>query len=158
MWNIPEEWLGPYLTSNAIILVLVAVAFFWPRIARYAFALMFLAASIANTVAVLRDPVSYLDYAQWTFSGLYESFITGFFSRHTIPIVLTIAAGQLCVALLLALGGRFWSLGALGAGVFFVAITPLGIGSAFPFTLLGIAALVIMVARHQRAARSTKDR
>lgn len=147
MWHVPAEWLGHYLTSNAIALSLVVVAWFRPTIARYLFALMFFLASIANSTAVLRDPDSYVEYSQFAVLDLYRNFILGFFAEHVQAFVLPIALGQLLVALLLAFGGRFWKLGALGAAIFFVAITPLAIGGAFPFQLVAIAALVILVAR-----------
>ena len=150
MWTIPPEYLGPYLTSNAIALALVLIAWFWPRVARYSFALIFLAASIANSLVVLKDPAGYLEYGQLTFSALYRTFIDGFFSRHTIPIVLSIATGQLCISLLLAFGRRLWLLGAFGAMVFLLAISPLGVGSAFPCTIVAAIAVVLIIRRSAR--------
>ena len=147
MLEVPSEYLGPYITSNVIVAALLVAAWFWPKITRYLFALMFLAASIANTTAVLRDAPSYLEYRQFALLQVYRDFIDGFFSRHIVTIVVTIAFGQLCVAVLLAAGRRPGLVGALGASIFFLCITPLGIGGGFPFQLLALAAVSLMVWR-----------
>lgn len=63
--------------------------------------------------------------------------------------VASFGPGDRVSALLLA-SGRLQQLGALGAGVFFLAILPLGVGSAFPFPLIAIAALAVMTRQATR--------
>ncbi|NNM33152.1 MAG: hypothetical protein HKO53_08800, partial [Gemmatimonadetes bacterium] len=74
--------------------------------------------------------------------------ILGWFRDHTTALVLSIAAGQLTIAVLMALNAT-WGLrlGVIGAIVFLLAIVPLGVGSALPFSLIYGAALVVMVRR-----------
>jgi hypothetical protein len=75
----------------------------------------------------------------------YRDFIHGPFRRHTAAIVLSITAGQLAVATLLASGpSPLRRLGVIGGIVFLLAIAPLGVGSAFPSTLLLAFALAVM--------------
>lgn len=75
---------------------------------------------------------------------LYRSFIHGFFSEYTQAIVLAITFGQLSVTALISCNGDLLKLGVLGGVIFFIAIAPLGIGSAFPSTLLMAIALIAM--------------
>lgn len=144
---IPQDYVGPYLASNIIALGLLLTAWAWPRFTRYAFAVVFFAASVANILAVLRDPESYVTGYGELATGFYQPFIYGFFSENTLLIVLAIALGQFLIGLFLSVGGRLFDFGVIGAGVFFLAITPLGLGSAFPCTLVLAVALGVMVWR-----------
>lgn len=144
---IPPEWLGPYLASNLIALVLLGAAWRWPRAVRWTFVLIFAAAAVANSVTVLRDPASYLDYARWALLDGYRAFILGAFAEATQAFVLAIAVGQATVAVLLTLRAPWWRLGALGAATFLLAIAPLGIGAALPFSFTAVAAVAVMAWR-----------
>ena len=65
-------------------------------------------------------------------------------------IFLTIAGGQVAVALLLALGRgtALWA-GVVGAATFLVAISWLGVGAGFPTNLVLVAGAPVLVARQQ---------
>lgn len=144
---IPPEYLGPYIGSNIVSAALLLSAFKWPRLTRVLFVLIFLAAGLFNMYTALTRPEEYLGYGEMAVLELYRHFIYGFFSEHTQAIVLVIASGQLCVSALLTGSGHLLRLGVAGGVIFLIAITPLGIGSAFPATLLMAAALIVMQRR-----------
>ena len=141
---IPPEFLVPYLTTNIVSAVLIVSAIRWPNLTRVLFVLLFLAAGLFNSYTVLTDPEVYHLYGEMAVLPIYRGFIEGFFSRHTQVIVLTIAAGQLVVGTLLTQRGQRLKLGVIGAVIFLLAISPLGVGSAFPASLLFAAALVFL--------------
>ncbi len=141
--NIPEV-LVPYIITNTVSIALLFSAIKWPRLTRVLFILIFLAAGIFNIYTALTQPEAYHLYGDMVVLELYRSFIHGFFSQHTQAIVIAIALGQLCVSALLSRNGHLFKLGIIGGVIFFVAIAPLGIGSAFPSTLLMAAALLMM--------------
>ena len=153
------EYIGPYLISNLVALGLVLTAWRWPRVTRYLFALIFLAASLANTVIVLKSPSSYVEgYGELAVLPIYKSFIYGFFSRYTIPIVLLIALGQVILFGLLSFKESLVFWGVLAASFFLFTITPLGLGSAFPCTLILTLALWIMLWKLQQPYKPFQNR
>lgn len=143
MTEIPPEWLGSYIGVTIFSILLSIVAALWSRISRWVFVVIFFVATLSNTMQALREPGVYLDYGQSALPELYRSFIYGFFSRHTQPIVLSIALGQLIVGILLTRRGWLFRLGVLGGIVFLVAIAPIGVFSGFPATLIMAAALFV---------------
>ena len=144
---IPQEYVAMYAGATAVALGILGVAFWRPRWARWVWAAIFLWAALVNTRTALETPYVYLVYGALTPSDIYRGFIDGWFSRHIQPMVLSIAAGQLTIALLLAGPGRARRLGELGAAIFLLAIAPLGVGSGFPFSLIAVASLVVMERR-----------
>jgi hypothetical protein len=148
---ISEQYLVMYVSANLIALAILALAFWRPRIARWIWVAIFVWAASVNTMTAARTPWEYLAYAALTPSELYREFIEGWFSTHIQPFVLSIAVGQLIIAVLLARAGDARRLGVVGASVFLLAIAPLGIGSGFPFSLIAIASLVVMERRRRPA-------
>ena len=142
--SIPSEFIVPYILSNVIALVLLILAWKLPRIARLLFFLLFAWAGWANTNAVLSDPGQYLNYSEFAFFDFYKDFILGFFSVHTKIIVLSIAFCQLLISISMLLKGSIFKLGCIGACIFFVGIAPLGVGAAFPSSLIGVMAIIFM--------------
>ncbi len=142
MHGLSEHW-APYLVSNLVGVALVALAFRRPKLARWGFAILFAGASIVNATLALRAPRDYVEgYARFA-TPAYKAFIEGAFSAHVTPIVLSLALGQLLVAGMLARGGRWLTRGAVAAAVFLVAISPLGVGAAFPSTLFMALAVAV---------------
>jgi hypothetical protein len=148
--NIPAEYILPYLFSNLIAIAIAFCAWKWPRVGRLLFFLLFAMAGVANTLVVQTAPWVYLDYAQHTFLPFYRDFILGFFSAHTQLLVQLIAIGQAAIAVLMWMKGIWLNLGLLGATVFLVAIAPLGVGSAFPCTLVMALGAVLLLARQRQ--------
>jgi hypothetical protein len=144
---IPQEYLVPYLVSNLVALAILAVAFWKPQIARWVWVAIFVWAASINTVTAATEPWLYLAYGGLTPSAWYRDFIGGWFSTRIPEVVLTIAVGQLIVAILLARDGDARRLGVASATIFLLAIAPLGVGSGFPFSLTAIASLLVMQRR-----------
>jgi hypothetical protein len=145
---IPSEYLLAYLVSNAIALALLALAYRGPGWVRWASVAIFLWATWTNARIALFRPQDYQTFGDLTWSESYRDFIHGWFREHTALLLLPIAAGQLVIALLFLANTRLTRrLGAAGAIVFLLSIAPLGVGSAFPFSFIYGAALVVMTRR-----------
>src|SRR5574342_1382769 len=97
-----QEFLVVYLIANVVGLVLLELGYFLPRVARWAWVGIFVWAAMVNTVTAATEPWVYLAYGGLTPSTWYQTFISGWFSRHIAEFVLTIAVGQLVIAILLA--------------------------------------------------------
>jgi len=82
--------------------------------------------------------------------GLYQKFIYGPFSSYTSLFVSLIALGQILVGIFVLLKKTFFLLGILGGIIFLAAISPLGIGSAFPATLFMVFSLVLLYIWHKK--------
>ncbi len=135
----------PLIVSNMFALVLLIAAVFWPRLVRWAFAILFLAAGLVNSYLAISKPEVYVEsYGETAFLGIYRDFINGTFSTYDTQILLAIAVGQILVAFFLTRSGALFRLGFAGACVFLIAIAPLGLGSAFPSTLILVAAVAMM--------------
>jgi hypothetical protein len=131
-----EKFLLEWSVVNALSFILLYVCLKWQKAGRYIFGFVFLAASGVNSYLGLFRPSVYLDYGELTWFSFYKAFIYGFFSQHTTAVILIIAACQFLIALGLFLGGKLFVPAILGATVFLLAIVPLGVGSAFPATLI----------------------
>ncbi len=131
-----------YTLSNGIALLLLLIAWRKPRIARLLFFLLFGWASITNFTAAARHPEFYLSYADLALLTSYERFIRGWFSSHIRDMVSLIALGQFLIAASMLLKGWALKAGAIGAIIFLLAIAPLGIGAAFPFSITASIALL----------------
>ena len=146
--TIPPEVLGPYIGSNVVAIALLLVAALWPKVARVLFVVIFFAAGIFNAYTVITEPMAYVEgYGELAVLKLYQDFIYGVFSQYTIAFVLAIAVGQIAVGGLLLAKRPLLTLGVIGGTIFLAAIAPLGVGSAFPFSVFAIAALVVMYRR-----------
>lgn len=145
---IPQLYWTPYLVANAFALFALAIAFWRPHVARWIGVGVFAWAAAINTWTAWSTPDVYLQYADLTASGTYKAFILGWFSAHVPLLVWSIAAGQLEIAVLLAVPHRILRMiGLAGALTFLLAIAPLGVGAGFPFSLTFGAALAVAVVR-----------
>ena len=148
--SIPEEFILPYIVSNLFALLLLLVSCRTPRISRVLYFVIFCWASFTNANEVLNNPGQYLDYAEFTFIPFYKKFIDGIFSSYTQEIVLFIAGCQMAIGLSMLQKGWIYKLGALGGMIFFLAIAPLGIGAAFPATIVGAIGLYMIFNKGKR--------
>lgn len=138
-----EYWI-PWLVSNTIAVLLLWTAYKKPKLTRFLLMLVFGWACWLNYTTSHETPEDYLQYAALTPFGPYRDFIIGWFSEHITPIVSTIAIGQGLIAIGMALKGFLVRLACIGAIVFLIAISPLGIGSGFPAPVI-IAFAIYMV-------------
>jgi hypothetical protein len=145
--NIPPEYKNAYLISNAIALALLALAFRRPNWVRWVSVAIFGWAAFTNWRIATTAPLDYQTFADLTQFAPYRDFIHGWFREHTAALLEPIAAGQLAIALMLIRNRQVTRrLAVFGAVVFLLAIAPLGVGSAFPFSITYGAALVVMLA------------
>lgn len=135
-----------YLISNAFSLLLVFFAVMSPRVARILFFLLFAFASWINWKIALQSPQDYVRAAESALF-MYRGFITGWFSRHVLLVVGSIATAQAFIAVSILLRGWIYKAGVIGAIVFLLAIMPLGIAAAFPSTLIMAYAMVWLLKR-----------
>ena len=134
-----------YIISNIVALLLLWTAWKRPRAARLLFFLLFAWASWTNWSTALNNPQFYIEYADFSFLSVYKQFIRGWFSKHITEMVIFIAACQALIAISMLLKGWVLKTGAIGAIIFLLAIAPLGVGSAFPFSLIASAALYLII-------------
>ena len=135
-----QEYWPHLLVSNVVALIILWAAIKRTRLARLLFVLLFAWACWLNFRTAHNDPSGYLEYASLTPFPFYEQFINGWFASHVTEMVTAISIGQGLIALGMLLNGMWVRLACIGASIFFLAITPLGIGSGFPFPLIGILA------------------
>ena len=137
--NLPDYWF-PYVITHVITFIMILICYKWPKIGKVAWGIIFILAGIFNIFTVVKDPQAYLGYRD-NAVDFYKFFIDGVFSSFTIFIVSLIGTGQILVGIFLFRRGKLFLLGILGGIIFLVAIAPLGIGSAFPATLLMVSSL-----------------
>jgi hypothetical protein len=144
-----QTYLMAYMVANAIALFLLFASGKWPRLARSLFVLLFAGASYTNWWVLATSPKDYLAYANMSFLLLYKDFIHGWFSTHIQLVVGFIATIQALIALSLLMKGWIYKTGCLAAILFFLLLSPLGVGAAFPCTLiLAIATWILLKNQH----------
>jgi hypothetical protein len=137
--------------SILVATIMAVVSSRWRNAGRVLFVLLFLWAAQENLRTAVGRPEAYLEYAPLAYSELYRRFILGFFAQHITAMVSTIAIGQFLIAVCISWRGVVVQLGLVGAIVFFVAIAPLGTGSAFPATLImALGAALLLRTQYQR--------
>lgn len=144
-----DIWI-PYVVTHGLTFVLIFICYKWPKIGKVAWGIIFILAGIFNIFTGNSNPQAYVDYGQHAV-GLYQKFIYGLFSSYTSLIVSLIASGQILVGIFLFMKRTLFLLGILGGILFLIAISPLGIGSAFPSTLLMAISMILLYSRHKRA-------
>jgi hypothetical protein len=135
-----QEYIVPWSISNGVAIVLLLVAIWRTRLARLLFVLIFAWASWINYTTAHSNPAGYLDYATFTPFDSLKDFIMGWFQENIILMVSLISIGQGVIALGMLLKGWWVKLACIGVIIFLLAIAPLGIGSAFPFSIIAGAA------------------
>lgn len=117
--------------------------------ARVFLAILFLWAAYINSRSAFISPEIYLDYARLTPVPFYREFILGYFSIHIIQMVLLVAIGEFFIFLGLLLNNGWVKAACIGGIIFGLAITPLGVGSAFPATLSMAIAFLILLKKYE---------
>lgn len=131
----------PTLLTFLAVVNLIAIAMTiitWRRNdwGRLLFALNFLGAAAFNWIFLVMDPEEYIYYVEFVLLDSYRDFILGPFSENTRFFLGIITAAQILIGLGLLSRGRRLKVAALGAMIFLIAIAPLGLGAAFPATLI----------------------
>lgn len=140
-----KEYLIPWLISNSFAIIIIVSAFQKPKLARLFFVILFLWAFWINYNTAHNTPNDYLNYAALSPFDLYSEFINGWFKSHITSMVSLIAFGQGLIAIGLLFKGWIVRFACFGAIIFFIAITPLGIGSGFPATIITSVAIYFIL-------------
>ena len=139
-----DQYLVPYIISQVVGLGMLLVSTLNIRLARILFSLMFLYAGCYNMYIGLTKPDTYLGFSELAIP-LYRDFINGWFSQYNHIVIPLIAIGQLFISISMALKERWVIMACLGVIIFLLSISPLMVGSAFPFSIpVSIAALLIL--------------
>jgi hypothetical protein len=136
--------LGNYVGSNIFALLLLLLAAKWPKVARSLFSIGFLGAGVWNLFASLTMPAFYIATYGHSATPPYAAFIAGPFAANPALFVVPIAVGQLAIGILAAGTGTSVRLAMIGGMVFLLAIAPMGVGSAFPFSLVAMLAAYLL--------------
>jgi len=139
-----QVYMIAYIISNAFALMLLFFSWKHPKLSRVIFSLLFGWASWANWTTVLNSPEDYLNYSSFALIPFYKDFINGWFSQHVQVVVGIIATSQALIAVSLLLKERTYKIAVVGGTIFLLAIMPLGVGSAFPCTLILAIALIML--------------
>jgi len=140
-----DKYLVPYTISQIVSIVFLIAAWKRTRWARWLFSVLFFWASATNMYTGLTNPDSYLDNARLAIP-LYRDFINGWFSDYNHLIIPLIAVGQFMIAIGMMLRGWWVSLACIGSMIFLIGISPLMVGSAFPFPItVSVAAWLIFL-------------
>ncbi len=99
-----------------------------------------------NWYTALTTPQAYLMYAE-TAIPLYQDLLNGWVGRNLEVIIPAIATCQLLIGAGMFAGGRWLAWGCLGIVLFLAGIAPLGVGSAFPFSVT-VSVAAFLVYRH----------
>ena len=140
-----NEYMYGYFGLPIIAIIFLFFSVKKPVVARILFFILFAWACWMNWTTSITNPAVYLQYKKFVFVDFYKTIIDGWFSRH-IPLVVGIIAtcqGMIAVSML----GKGWifKLGCIGGVLFLVAISPLGLGSGFPCTLVFSGGLLILL-------------
>ena len=139
-----DVYLIPYIISQIVALGMLLAAALNIRLTRMLFSAMFLYAGFYNMYIGMNKPDEYLGFAKLAIP-LYSNFINGWFSQHNHILIPLIATGQLLIGIGMLLKGYWVKMACIGAILFFISISPLMVGSAFPFSIpVSIAALLIL--------------
>jgi hypothetical protein len=130
-----------YLISNLVAITFFFISIRWNHLARALYAGLFLWAAWMNWSVGHTNPSFYLNYGKYAIK-FYSDFIRGPFSNHITTIVSFIAVCQFLIALGQLAGGYIFKISCIAAIVFLLAISPLGVLSAFPSGLIWSAGLI----------------
>lgn len=140
-----QELMVPLLVTNAVAILLLALSWYKPRGARYAWALVFTGASVVNFVIAVNDPSLYVTgFGPMAVFGFVRSFIEGWFAAHALWVVMLIAFAQFLISAGFILGGWARRVAAGVAIAFLLGITLLGLGAGFPSPLIMAAGVGVM--------------
>ena len=148
-FNNHQVILTAYIVSNLVGLLYLFAAIKRPKLARLMFLLLFSWASWINYTTCHQHPEIYLKYAEKSI-GIYADFINGWFKGHITILVSCIAIIQGLIAFGMLLKGNWVKIACIGAIIFLIGIAPLGVYSAFPFSLTVSAAAYFIILKDDK--------
>ena len=136
-----HTYLVLYIISNIIAILMLWASWKHSRLLRFMLLIVFVWASWTNWNEAIVAPQFYMDSATLPFSGFSRHILHGWFSKHITLVVGFIATYQALIAVSMLLKGWIFEMGIIGGIVFLLAIAPLGVGAAFPCTVILAIAL-----------------
>jgi hypothetical protein len=150
-FQLTSNTVAPFIISNAVAIVILWFSVGNKGVAKRLLSLLFIGAGVFNLYTAFQNPASYLSFADTDMFGWYSHFIRGFFSQHTTVIVSAISIAQFYVGISIMMTGNRFILACIGGIIFGLLIAPLGVGSAFPSSLvLSIAFLTLLVSKAKK--------
>lgn len=142
-----HEYIVPYVIANIYSFLCVVFSVRFPMLCRVMLAILFAGAAVVNADTAIRNPDQYLFYGQHAMLKLYQDFIYDFFAADIPSFILMIAFCQLLIFVGLLLTNGWVKVACWGGAIFGIAIAPLGLGSAFPATVIMSIAFVMLANR-----------
>lgn len=93
-----QPYLLPYIISNSAAIIILVSSFYYTRLTRLFFVLLFGWACWLNFTVAHHNPSDYQTYADLAVP-VYREFITGWFKTHIVVMVTMISIGQGLIAL-----------------------------------------------------------
>lgn len=143
-----EQYLFLLIISNAVAILQLAAAIKWPRIAKTSFVILFAWAGWTNWTTSQQHPEFYLEYASLAWINWYSNFINGWFAENIKFAVGFVAICQVLISISMLLKGWIFKTGGIGAMIFLISISPLGVGSGFPCTAIMAITIYILLKKH----------
>jgi hypothetical protein len=148
----------PFIISNAIAIVILWASIGNKAIAKRLLAILFVGAGTFNVYTSFTNPAVYRAFAETAAFDWYKSFITGFFADYTTLIVSFVSIAQFYIGITVLMDRSRFVIACLGGALFGLAIAPLGVGSAFPSSLvLSVAFLTLLVAPSNEHSKGGDD-
>jgi hypothetical protein len=139
----------PLFLANALSVAFFILALYWPDRARRIAGGGFVVASLVNATLAVFNPQIYVRVFGPYAVGIYKDVIYGLLAKATTRLVLALAVWQLIVAAIILINStEYVRLGCVAMAIFFLGVSPLGVGSAFPSTLILAAGMLVLV-RHR---------
>ena len=152
------EYIIPYTISQIVSIIILILAWKHTKAARILFALLFFWASGTNLYTGIVTPDAYLEYGEMSIP-LYRNFINGWFSKNVSLLISIMATGQFLIAVGMMLKGWMVKMACIGIIIFLLAIAPLLVGSAFPFSItVSIAAYMVLKKNNFNYIWKTKNK
>ena len=132
------EYFPNWAVSNLVGLLLLAISFYIPSFSRKAWGLLMILASVVNSYMMLTDPTCYIEFGVLAVPPMQRFIYSRYYARPEL-IVLPIAFCQFLIGIELLFDEKSLRLRkiALGSAItFFIGLVFLGVGSAFPSSLL----------------------
>lgn len=139
-----EPYILPYFISNLAAIIILISSIYQTKLARFFFVLLFSWACWKNYSVAHQSPGDYLAYADLAIP-LYRDLINGWFKNNITELVTMISICQGLIALGMAIKGIWVKLACIGSIIFFLFISPLGVGAAFPFPLITALAAYLII-------------
>uniref|UniRef100_A0A7S2XIR5 Uncharacterized protein n=1 Tax=Attheya septentrionalis TaxID=420275 RepID=A0A7S2XIR5_9STRA len=141
--SIPD-FLFPWFLSNMVGFCLLWIAIKFPQVSRKTWGFLLILASLVNSYVVLTDPTGYIEYGVVAIPPLQHFIYSKFFASPTVLVLpIAICQGIIGLVLLRSQNQRLVKAGLMGATIFFFGVSLLGIGSAFPSSLIYASTMML---------------